>query len=138
MDLRPSKVETVVRCGFCHGDDGKLEGCAGCGTLLHAECAAEVGCVSLGCSRRGFRRLVQAPVFAVPRREVLFDTEEIESLLAELVKEMGMPRAGPDGNLVAYEIMNKRTGDDLRDGTLGSRGVKSGDVLLLTSTFVAG
>ncbi len=62
----------------------------------------------------------------------------ISEILPELVKEMGLPRATPDGELIAYELSNKRTGDWVKDGTLGERGVKSGDALLLTSTFVAG
>ena len=66
------------------------------------------------------------------------DDAGIQEILAELVKEMGLPRTGPDGDVVAYELSNKRTGDGLRNGTLGQRGVKTGDVLLLTSTFVAG
>ena len=66
------------------------------------------------------------------------DDVRIQEILAELVKEMGLPRTGPDGDVVAYELSNKRTGDGLRNGTLGARGVKTGGVLLLTSTFVAG
>lgn len=62
----------------------------------------------------------------------------ISDLLVEIVKEMGLPRLSPDGDLVAYEISNKRTGDWVRDGTLLAKGIKSGDVLLLTSSFVAG
>ena len=63
----------------------------------------------------------------------------LSEILPELVKEMGLPRATPDGELIAYELSNKRTGEDLRETvTLGQKGVKSGDVLLLTSTFVAG
>jgi hypothetical protein len=66
------------------------------------------------------------------------DDTSIPDLLVELVKGLGLPRLGPDGSVVAYEVSNKRTGDGLRDGTLSARGVKAGDVLLLTSSFVAG
>lgn len=67
------------------------------------------------------------------------DDVECVALLRELVQSMGLPRIGPDDEVVAYELSNKRTGEVLREGmTLAARGTKSGDVLLLTSTFVAG
>ena len=67
------------------------------------------------------------------------DDAAISELLPALVKELGLPLTGPDGNQVAYEISNKRTGKEYKDKeTLGTQGTKSGDVLLLTSTFVAG
>lgn len=59
-------------------------------------------------------------------------------LLDELTKEMGLPRLGSSGDLAVYEVSSKRTGGTLRDGSLASSGVKAGDVLLLTSSFVAG
>ncbi len=66
------------------------------------------------------------------------DDVAVSELLAELVKEMGLPMLGPDHSVIAYELSNKRTGDWVRDGTLSAKGVKIGDVMLLTSTFVAG
>ena len=63
----------------------------------------------------------------------------VGDLLPEIVREMGLPRVTPDGELVAYELSVKRTGDTLLETvTLSMKGVKAGDVLLLTSTFVAG
>lgn len=63
---------------------------------------------------------------------------DVGALLPLLVDEMKLPREA-DGNIVAYELSNKRTGDSLREGkTLLDRGVKIGDVLMLTSSFVAG
>lgn len=63
----------------------------------------------------------------------------IGELVPALVKELGLPLTGPDGNQVAYEISNKRTGREFKEKeTLDSGGAKQGDVLLLTSTFVAG
>lgn len=60
-------------------------------------------------------------------------------LLPALVKELGLPLKGPDGNQISYEISNKRTASELKETqTLSSAGVKEGDLLLLTSTFVAG
>ena len=67
------------------------------------------------------------------------DDSLIGELLPALIKELGLPRTGPDGNIVHYEISSKRTAHDLKEReTLGTAGMKSGDVLLLTSTFVAG
>lgn len=63
----------------------------------------------------------------------------MEVLVPALVKELGLPLSGPDGNNIAYELSNKRTGHNMRDrDTLANAGVKEGDVLLFTSTFVAG
>ena len=67
------------------------------------------------------------------------DDANIQELLPALVKELGLPLTGPDGNQVADELSNKRTGREYKEGdSLGSAGTKSGDVLLLTSTVVAG
>jgi hypothetical protein len=67
------------------------------------------------------------------------DDANIAELLPALVKELGLPLTGPDGNQVAYELSNKRTGREYKEGTtLGGEGTKTGDSLLLTSTFVAG
>jgi len=67
------------------------------------------------------------------------DDANISELLPALVKELGLPLTGPDGNQVAYELSNKRTGRELKENdSLGTASTKTGDVLLLTSTFVAG
>lgn len=67
------------------------------------------------------------------------DDHGISDLLPALVEKLGLPLTGPDGNQVAYELSNKRTGREYKEvDTLGSASTKSGDVLLLTSTFVAG
>jgi hypothetical protein len=67
------------------------------------------------------------------------DDANVAELLPALVKELGLPLTGPDGNQVAYELSNKRTGREYKEGTtLGGEGTKTGDSLLLTSTFVAG
>ena len=67
------------------------------------------------------------------------DDARIAELLPALVKELGLPVTGPDGNQVAYELSNKRTGREYAEGTtLGEAGTLTGDLLLLTSTFVAG
>lgn len=67
------------------------------------------------------------------------DDAPIRELLPALVKELGLPLTGPDGNPVAYELSNKRTGKEYKEKeTLSTLQTKAGDVLLLTSTFVAG
>jgi len=67
------------------------------------------------------------------------DDAPISDLLPALVKELGLPLTGPDGNQVAYELSNKRTGREYKEAdSLGSASTKLGDSLLLTSTFVAG
>ena len=67
------------------------------------------------------------------------DDAPISELLPALVKELGLPLTGPDGNQVAYELSNKRTGREYKEvDSLGSAGTKAGDVILLSSTFVAG
>lgn len=63
----------------------------------------------------------------------------LSELLPALVKELGLPVTGPDGNQVAYELSSKRTGYEIKEReSLKDGSVKNGDVLLLTSTFVAG
>ena len=65
--------------------------------------------------------------------------QPMSALMPEIIKAMGLPRATPDGELIAYEISSKRTGEVVGESaTLGMKGVKTGDVLLLTSSFVAG
>lgn len=66
------------------------------------------------------------------------DDAPVPDLLTEIIREMGLPRSDESGEYITYELSSKRTGDLVMDGTLASRGVKTGDVLLLTSTFVAG
>lgn len=67
------------------------------------------------------------------------DDVPVQELLPALVKELGLPLTGPDGAPVSYELSSKRTGLQYRErDSLGKGGTKEGDVLLLTSTFIAG
>ena len=67
------------------------------------------------------------------------DDEKVSILLPEIVNQLGLPLVGPDGDRVSYELSNKRTGRTLpEEATLAEQNCKNGDVLLLTSTFVAG
>ena len=57
----------------------------------------------------------------------------------QLVQQIGLPLVGPDGNRISYQLSNKRTSQELKQNrTLNEYGAKNGDMLLLTSTFVAG
>jgi WXG100 protein secretion system (Wss), protein YukD len=67
------------------------------------------------------------------------DDARLEDLLPQLVQQLGLPLVGPDGNRISYQLSNKRTSAELKQNhTLAEYSTKSGDMLLLTSTFVAG
>ena len=67
------------------------------------------------------------------------DQAKLDDLLPQLVQQLGLPLVGPDGNRISYQLSNKRTSQELKQNkTLGEYAVKNGDMLLLTSTFVAG
>src|ERR1041385_3695692 len=67
------------------------------------------------------------------------DNAKLDDLLPQLVQQIGLPLVGPDGNRISYQLSNKRTSQELKQNrTLNEYGAKNGDILLLTSTFVAG
>jgi WXG100 protein secretion system (Wss), protein YukD len=67
------------------------------------------------------------------------DDAKLDDLLPQLVQQLGLPLVGPDGNRISYQLSNKRTSQELKQNkTLGEYATKHGDLLLLTSTFVAG
>ena len=67
------------------------------------------------------------------------DNARLDDLLPQLVQQLGLPLVGPDGNRISYQLSNKRTSAELKQNrTLAEYSTKSGDMLLLTSTFVAG
>ena len=67
------------------------------------------------------------------------DNAKLDDLLPQLVQQLGLPLVGPDGNRISYQLSNKRTSQELKQNkTLGEYAIKNGDLLLLTSTFVAG
>jgi thiamine monophosphate kinase len=67
------------------------------------------------------------------------DNAKLDDLLPQLVQQIGLPLVGPDGNRISYQLSNKRTSQELKQNrTLSEYGAKNGDMLLLTSTFVAG
>jgi len=67
------------------------------------------------------------------------DNARLEDLLPQLVQQLGLPLVGPDGNRISYQLSNKRTSQELKQNhTLAEYTTKNGDMLLLTSTFVAG
>jgi len=67
------------------------------------------------------------------------DNSKLDDLLPQLVQQLGLPLVGPDGNRISYQLSNKRTSQELKQNkTLAEYSTKNGDMLLLTSTFVAG
>jgi hypothetical protein len=67
------------------------------------------------------------------------DNAKLDDLLPQLVQQLGLPLVGPDGNRISYQLSNKRTSQELKQNrSLAEYGAKNGDMLLLTSTFVAG
>ena len=67
------------------------------------------------------------------------DNARLEDLLPQLVQQLGLPLVGPDGNRISYQLSNKRTSQELKHNhSLSEYSTKNGDMLLLTSTFVAG
>lgn len=63
----------------------------------------------------------------------------VSKLLPELISKLGLPITGPDGNRISYELSNKRTGKNyLGDLNLEEQDTKNGDILILTTTFIAG
>jgi hypothetical protein len=66
------------------------------------------------------------------------DDIEVLRLLPALIGELGLPTTGDGGNIVSYGISNKRTSREYSESDSLAEITKDGDVLLLTSTFVAG
>lgn len=64
---------------------------------------------------------------------------KLDELLPQLVQQIGLPLVGPDGSRITYQLSNKRTSQELKQNkSLSDYSTKSGDLLLLTSTFIAG
>jgi hypothetical protein len=74
------------------------------------------------------------------RNEVdLPDNAPVNRILAVLLERMGMPRTGPDGQLLSYKFHHKRTGKQLQDEQcLADAGVMNGDVLRLMPEITPG
>jgi uncharacterized ubiquitin-like protein YukD len=67
------------------------------------------------------------------------DDAPVRRVIAKLVELMQMPSTGPDGAPLSYRFHHKASGRQLSDAeTLGSAGVKNGDVLRLTPEIIAG
>jgi hypothetical protein len=63
----------------------------------------------------------------------------VNRILVLLVDRMNLPRNSPDGQLMSYKFHHKASGRQLLDEeTLGSAGVKPGDVLRLQPEITAG
>ena len=54
--MRLSPRTSAARCAYCFGPPGEGVTCAGCGTLVHAECRTASGrCPTLGCEGHSLR-----------------------------------------------------------------------------------
>lgn len=54
--MRLSPRTSAARCAYCFGPPGQAVTCAGCGTLVHAECRTASGrCPTLGCEGHSLR-----------------------------------------------------------------------------------
>src|SRR5206468_8031388 len=74
------------------------------------------------------KQLVEVPVEAPVNR-----------VIAVLIERMNLPRHSPDGQLMSYKFHHRASGRQLLDGeSLGSAGVKSGDILRLQPEITAG
>lgn len=69
----------------------------------------------------------------------LLDDVPANRLLVVLVDRMGLPREGPDGQLISYKFHHRGTGRQLLDEqSLHQSGVQPGDVLRLQPEITAG
>ena len=63
----------------------------------------------------------------------------VNRVIVVLVEKMSLPRNSPDGQLMSYKFQHRATGRQLLDEeTLGSAGVKDGDILRLLPEITAG
>jgi len=61
------RAASVLRCAYCHEESQvALHVCLGCGTFLHVECRDEIGCPTLGCTRRRARPAPPPPAAPPP------------------------------------------------------------------------
>lgn len=67
------------------------------------------------------------------------DDAPVRRVIVKLIELMRLPSHGPDGAPLSYRFHHKASGRQLGDAeTLGSAGVKEGDVLRLTPEIIAG
>ncbi len=63
----------------------------------------------------------------------------VNRVIAVLVDKMNLPRHSPDGQMMSYKFHHKGSGRQLLDEeTLGSAGVRDGDILRLQPEITAG
>lgn len=74
------------------------------------------------------------------RQEVQMpDDAPINRILAVLLEKMSLPQYAPDGQPLSYKFHHRASGKQLLDDqTLGSVGVKNGDILRLQPEITAG
>jgi uncharacterized ubiquitin-like protein YukD len=67
------------------------------------------------------------------------DDAPVRRVIAKLIELMQLPVNGPDGAPLSYRFHHKASGRQLGDeDTLGSAGVRPGDVLRLQPEIIAG
>ena len=73
------------------------------------------------------------------RRAEVPSNVAVGKLVAALVRQLGLPQVGPDGQMVSYKLHHKESGSQLdEDSTLDQVGVESGAVLRLQAELTAG
>ena len=67
------------------------------------------------------------------------DDAPANKLIAVLVDKLSLPKNGPDGAPLSYKFHHKNSGKQIQDNqSLGSYGVKNGDILRLQPEITAG
>jgi len=67
------------------------------------------------------------------------DDAPANKLIAVLVDKLSLPKNGPDGAPLSYKFHHKNSGKQIQDNqSLGSSGVKHGDILRLQPEITAG
>ena len=69
----------------------------------------------------------------------LHDDAPANKLISVLIEKLKLPNSGPDGAPLSYKFHHKNSGRQLQDQqSLGSAGVKDGDILRLQPEITAG
>lgn len=67
------------------------------------------------------------------------DDAPANKLISVLIEKLKLPKSGPDGAPLSYKFHHKNSGRQLQDQqSLGSVGVKDGDILRLQPEITAG
>ena len=118
---------------------------AGAQTVIVApEVCGEIAAAAAGGRIRHERRLFEPSDVAgcavvIAATGLLPVDAAVNRVIAVLVDRMNLPRHSPDGQLMSYKFHHKGSGRQLLDDeTLGSAGVRDGDILRLQPEITAG